>query len=85
VSLRRIASLLSGFLAIASASVGLMAVALMGHAMTTPQSHLPPLHAEGPSVFVRFGVGGVGVAILLGLLSYALARLGGGATRDAPR
>jgi hypothetical protein len=53
-----------------------MAVALMGHSVLTPQSRLPRLHDEGPSVLLRFGIGGVGLAVVLGLLAYALARIG---------
>jgi hypothetical protein len=74
--MRRVTWLLSRFLAILSASVGLMGAALMGHSLLTPQSRLPRLHDEGPSVLLRFGVGGVCAAIMLGLLSYALARIG---------
>jgi hypothetical protein len=81
--MRCVALLFSRFLAISSAAVGLMGAALMGHSVLTPQTRLPRLHDEGPSVAVRFGVGGVCTAILLGLLSYALARIA--SSRTSPR
>jgi hypothetical protein len=89
VYMRPVASVLSWLLALLSASVGLMAVSLMLHALLTPQSRLPRLHDEGPGVVLRFGIGGVCAAVVLGLLSYLLARAGssadGNGTRDKPR
>jgi hypothetical protein len=77
--MRRVAVLLSRLLAIASVSAGFMGMALLMHSVFTPLRHLPPLHDEGPSAAVRFGVGTVCAAVLLGLLSYAFARIGSAA------
>ena len=74
--MRRISLLLSRLLAILCAVTFLMAIALLGHSMLTPQTHLPRLPEEGPSAAERFGLGGVCAAIVLGLISYLLARLG---------
>jgi hypothetical protein len=68
--------LLSRFLAIACASVGMMAIAMMTHTVLTPLTRGPRLEEDGPGAPFQFGIGGLGVAILLGLLSYALARVG---------
>jgi hypothetical protein len=74
--MRTIAVLLSRFLAIACASVGMMAMALMTHSALTPLTRGPRLEEDGPGAPLQFGIGGLCVAILLGLLSYALARVG---------
>jgi hypothetical protein len=74
--MRQVAFFLSRLLAIASACTGLIGVTMAGHSLLTPQSRLPRLHDEGPSVLMRFGIGAVCAAILLGLLGYALARIG---------
>lgn len=73
--MRRIVLWLSRFLAILSGSAALMGVTLMGHSVLTPQTRLPRLHDQGPSVLLRFGIGSLCAAVLLGLLSYALARI----------
>jgi hypothetical protein len=76
MNMRQIAVLLSRFLAIASASVGMMAVSMMTHTVLTPLTRGPRLEEDGPGAPLQFGVGGLCVAILLGLSSYALARVG---------
>jgi hypothetical protein len=85
VFMRQVAVLLSRLLAISSVSAGLMGLALMGHSVLTPQTHLPRLHDDGPSVAVRFGIGSVCTAVALGLLSYAFAQLGSAAEGHPPR
>lgn len=72
--MRQAALLLSRLLAIVSATAFLMGIALLGHSILTPQTHLPRLPEEGPSTAVRFGAGTVGAAVVLGLLGYVLAR-----------
>jgi len=72
---RQVSLLLSRLLAILCGVVFLMAIALLGHAVLTPQTHLPRLPEDGPSAAERFGLSGIGAAIVLGLFSYLLARL----------
>jgi acyl-CoA hydrolase len=74
--MRTFAVLLSRFLAIASASVGMMAIAMMTHTVLTPLTRGPRMEADGPGAPLQFGIGGLGAAIVLGLLSYAFARIG---------
>jgi hypothetical protein len=81
--MQTLALLLSRLLAILSASVGMMSIALMTHSVLTPQTRGPRVLEDGPPVVLRFGVGGVCAAIVLGLLSYALARFA--ASRAARR
>jgi hypothetical protein len=81
--MRQVSVLLSRLLAILSAVTFLMAIALLGHSILTPQTHLPRLPEDGPSAAERFGLGGVCAAILLGSISYLLARLG--SVREANR
>jgi hypothetical protein len=72
---KQAASLLSGLLAIASACAGLMGITTMGHSLLTPQSRLPRMHDEGPSLLLRVGIATTCAAIVLGILSYVLARV----------
>lgn len=73
--MRQVCLLLSRLLAILSAVLFLMAAALLGHAVLTPQTHLPRLPEDGPSAAERFGLGGMCMAVVLGLFSYLLARV----------
>jgi hypothetical protein len=73
--MKRFVSALSTLLAILSACTAFMGVAMMGQSLLTPQSRLPRLHEDGPSLIMRLGAGGVAAAVVLGVLSYALGRL----------